>query len=174
MSDINKHPVLRKLYEVALSLERLPPSPEQTTTAILLSDAASDVNSLVDEVRRTAHVGVMANFTFMAAEELRAAIEPFRCDTFGCETPESQRLDKACASLDRVHTKGLLRAAQEYRAFLDLPSKPTEAETIEKCALVAEEYADGDCDGEEDARRAVYTVERKIRALATPTRKEND
>lgn len=40
MSDINKHPVLRKLYEVALSLERLPSSPEQTTTAILLSDAA--------------------------------------------------------------------------------------------------------------------------------------
>ena len=48
MTDINKHPTLRKLYETSLSLERLPASPEQTATAILLADANRAVDALID------------------------------------------------------------------------------------------------------------------------------
>lgn len=113
MTDINKHPALRKLYEAALSLERLPASPEQTAAAILLADASRAVDALVDEVNRIQNVSIMSDFTFMAAQELREAVEPFRCDTFGTETPESERLDKACTALDRVHTNGLLKAAKD-------------------------------------------------------------
>lgn len=123
MTDIIKHialRALRKLYEASLSVERLPSSSELTAAACLIEDASRSVDALVNEVNRIQNVAIMSDFIFMAAQELREAVEPFRCDTFGCETTQSERLDKACAALDRVRGNGLLKAAKETQGVASM------------------------------------------------------
>ena len=72
----------------------------------------------------------MADFILLAAQQLRAAVEPFRCDTFGCETAETDALDKACAEVDRVMDAGLLEAAKKSRESALAAAVQAEREAI--------------------------------------------
>ncbi len=111
---------------------------------------------------KTEHLSIMADFILLAAQQLRAAVEPFRCDTFGCETAETDALDKACAEVDRVMDAGLLDAAKKSRESALAAAVQAEREACARA--VAEEFSANNA----DSRRAQSCALRAIRSRPAP------
>ncbi len=111
---LNKHGYEQLIAGNIRWLDQQPRTLERDhTRAVLLASIAHEYPD--DERADAERVPITAEFVFLATEQLRAAVEPFRCDTFGCETEDTIKLDKACAEVDRVLEVGLRKAAAKSR-----------------------------------------------------------
>jgi len=52
--NISKHPTLKRLYDIAVEHENLPPSETQTAISIVLSNAMEDIEKIVGSCDKTA------------------------------------------------------------------------------------------------------------------------